>query len=169
MQYEIERKFLVVGDAWRALTHKRETLVDGLVAASEGRKVRVRLYPDRATLTIKSARDGLTRVEYEYEIPPTDAAELIAKECGDKVTAKTRHHVAHQGFVWHVDEYVDLLAGVIIAEVELESEATPVPLPDWVDREVTFDPAYRKINMVNARLAQSRDGGGRSALPRLDA
>jgi adenylate cyclase len=63
MPVEIERKYLVVADTWRKRFHKREKLVDGLVAAADGRKVRVRLYEDRATLTVKSAREGLTRAE----------------------------------------------------------------------------------------------------------
>lgn len=165
MPVEIERKYLVVADTWRKHFHKREKLVDGLVAATDGRKVRVRLYEDRATLTVKSAREGLTRAEFEYEIPYADAAELIAHHCGDKVLIKFRHHVAHRGYVWQVDEYDGLLGGVTIAEVELESEDSVAPPPDWLGREITHDPAYRKINLLNARLAQLRQPEERRSPP----
>ncbi|MGJ0391639.1 MAG: CYTH domain-containing protein [Methylocystis sp.] len=150
MATEIERKFLLEDGSWRAAAYKRELLVDGLVAASDGRKVRVRLYEDRATLTIKNSRDGLKRTEFEYEIPLADATELIAKHCGEKVLAKIRHYVEHMGFIWEIDEYVGLLEGVVIAEVELDSEDDHVPLPAWIGREITYDPDYRKINLLNA-------------------
>lgn len=154
MPIEIERKFLVIGEAWRRLCHKREKLVDGLVAAGDGRKVRVRLYEGRATLTVKGPKVGLSRDEYEYPIPVPDATELIAHHCGDMVLEKTRHYVAFDGYLWQVDEYAGLLAGLTIAEVELESETTSPPLPEWIGREITDDPAYRKINLLRARLAQ---------------
>lgn len=156
MSVEIERKFLVVGDAWRGLSHKRERLVDGLLATWDGCKVRVRIYEDRATLTFKSAREGFSRAEFEHEIPLADAAEMIAGHCGDKVLVKTRHSVDHMGFTWQIDEYEGLLAGVVVAEVELAREEEFVPLPEWVGREVSDDPEYRKINLLNARLAQLR-------------
>ncbi|WP_457795564.1 CYTH domain-containing protein [Methylocystis sp. S23] len=159
MSVEIERKYLVVGDSWRGLSHKREKIIDGLVAASEGRKARVRLYEDRATLAVKGAREGPARAEFEYEIPMADAAEMIGKLCGDKVVVKTRHSVDYMGLVWQIDEYDGALAGVIVAEVELTHEKEFVPLPDWAGREITDDPAYRKINLLNARLAQSRISG----------
>ncbi len=158
MATEIERKFLLENSSWRAAAYKRERLVDGLVAASDGRKVRVRLYEDRATLAIKSARKGLKRAEFEYEIPLADATELVAKHCGEKVLAKTRHYVEHMGYIWEIDEYVGLLEGVVIAEVELDTEDDHVPLPPWIGREITYDPNYRKINLLNARFASLNRG-----------
>ncbi len=152
MSVEIERKFLVVGDAWRRACHRRERLVDGLVIACEGRKLRVRIYEDRATLTIKGARDGRTRSEFEYEIPKADALDLIENHCGERVVVKTRHYVAHEGFEWHVDEYAGLLEGVVIAEVELDDANEEPSLPAWIGAEVTHDPAFRKINLLNERL-----------------
>jgi adenylate cyclase len=154
MPFEIERKFLLAADSWRKITHRREKLVDGLVAATEGRKVRVRIYEGKATLTVKGPKNGLTRAEFEYEIPRADAAEMIARHCGDKVIVKNRHYLEHRGFAWQVDEYGGLLEGVVIAEVELVSENQEVPLPEWVGEEITHDPDYRKINLLNARLAR---------------
>jgi len=164
MPIEIERKFLVVGDVWRRLAHKREKLTDGLIAAAEGRKVRVRLHEDRATLAIKGVKNGMARAEFEYEIPVADAMALITEHCGDKVVAKTRHFIAHAGRTWTVDEYEGLLAGIVVAEVELDAAGEEPLLPEWVGREITDDADYRKINLLNARLAERR-----ASDPRLEA
>lgn len=152
MAEEIERKFLIAGDGWRVDATRRERLVDGLLATSKGRKVRIRLYEDKATLTIKTGRKGRSRLEFEYEIPRADAERLLVTECGHSVVAKTRHHVPHHGFDWEVDVYEGVLEGVVLAEVELSSADQDPPLPEWVGREVTEDPAFRKQRLVDERL-----------------
>ncbi|NIZ09042.1 CYTH domain-containing protein [Pseudooceanicola sp. HF7] len=158
MAREIERKFLIASDSWRAGVSKSVRLRDGLVAQTQGRKVRVRFYDDDATLTIKGPcmGRGFTRDEFEYPIPAEDAQTLLSEHCSDDVVEKTRHHVPFAGFEWCVDEYDGLLAGVLIAEVELPSEEAEPPLPDWAGAEVTGDPAYRKINMLEARRKAQR-------------
>jgi adenylate cyclase len=156
MPGEIERKFLVRDQSWRKRVTASERLRDGLIATSNGRKVRVRIYEKRATIAIKSKRHGPARFEFEYEIPTADAEQLIAKHCDENVLTKTRFYVPHQEFTWEVDVYEGILSGVILAEVELERVDIEVPLPDWVGREVTNDPSYRKINMLKARLAKMR-------------
>jgi CYTH domain-containing protein len=148
MAQEIERTFLVANDGWRGAVARRERLVDGLVAVSDGRKVRVRLYEDRATLTIKTRRVGAVREEFEYPIPMDDARDLLARHCGATELTKIRHVVPYEGFDWVVDEYEGMLAGVILAEIELPREDTMFPLPPWIGREVTLDPAWRKGEMV---------------------
>ena len=157
MTLEIERKFLVRDGAWRGLCVRRERLVDGLLATSKGRKVRVRIYGDRATLAIKTRKNGPVRHEYEYEIPLHDARQLLANECGGDVVAKTRHYVPFQGFTWEVDVYEGALAGVVIAEVELKHDNIEPPRPAWIGREVTDDPDYRQSKL------RARAGG--AALP----
>ncbi len=159
MPTEIERKFLLAADGWRALAIRSERLQDALIAASNGRKVRVRIYRDRATLTVKTRQEGSSRAEFEYEIPVGDARELITVHCADDAITKTRHYVPHQGFLWEVDVYDGVLGGVILAEIELERADADVPLPDWIGREVTGDPAYKKINMLKARLARHDPAG----------
>lgn len=154
MAVEIERKFLVANDSWRRFCAGQERLKDGLIAASHNRKVRVRIYENRATLTVKTGREGRTRHEFEYEIPMKDAEELITLHCSQNVLTKVRHTVPHRGFTWEVDVYEGLLAGVVLAEVELEDADADVPLPGWIGPEVTGDPRYRKINMLNARRDQ---------------
>ncbi|WP_020695770.1 CYTH domain-containing protein [Reyranella massiliensis] len=153
MATEIERKFLLAGDGWRTQFTHRKRIRDGLVATAGRRKVRVRAYDDRATLTIKAKTASLGDAEYEYEIPLTDAEELLATHCDGRVLSKTRYYVPYKGFVWEIDEYDGILSGVVLAEVELSREDVEVPLPSWVGEEITGRPEYRKSNMHVARLA----------------
>jgi CYTH domain-containing protein len=157
MAVEIERKFLVRDDSWRSqVTHQQE-IRDGLIAVANGRKVRVRICDRRATLTVKSRTGGLANAEFEYEIPLADAEEMLAHHCLRAGLAKTRYFVPHAGRTWQVDVYAGLLAGVVLAEVELPSETAEVALPLWVGREVTGDPAFKKFNLVNARLGSASE------------
>lgn len=157
MAIEIERKFLIANDSWRKLAVSSEILTDGLIAASDGRKVRVRMYANRATLTVKTQRVGPVRAEFEYEIPIADAEEFL-NLCSGNILVKTRHCVPYKGFVWEIDEYGGLLNGVLLAEVELENVLLEPQLPEWVGAEVTDDPRYRKINMVAAAQDAARVG-----------
>lgn len=166
MALEIERKFLVAGDAWREHTVRSERIVDGLLATSKGRKVRVRLYPDRATLAIKTRKKGRVRFEFEYLIPTDDAQAMLNTECGRSILAKTRHYVPHAGTTWEVDEYEAPLAGVILAEVELTAADQEVSLPAWVGREVTEDPAFRKTRLFAERAGQGFGTSKASAKPK---
>src|SRR6476660_4256494 len=160
MATEIERKFLLAGDGWRLQYARQERIRDGLIATSAGRKVRVRTYADRATLTIKAKTGASSNAEYEYDIPLADAEELLAAHCNGKVLSKTRYYVPYKGFTWEVDEYDGLLSGVVLAEVEVPREDTEVPLPAWVGVEVTGRPEYKKRNMHAARLAGHAGASG---------
>jgi CYTH domain-containing protein len=155
MAVEIERKFLVRDDTWRRHVAHQHEIRDGLVAVADGRKVRVRICDQRATLTVKSKTAGLANIEFEYQIPLADAEEMMAHHCLHAGLAKTRYFVPHGGHTWQVDVYREILAGVVLAEVEIPSETTELVLPPWVGREVTGDPAYKKLNMVNARLGSA--------------
>ena len=151
---EIERKFLVRSDAWKALVVRTSKITDGLLLTSGDRKLRIRIRGDQATMAYKGAREGLARDEFEYPIPMSDAAYLIAHQCESYVLTKTRHEVPHQGFLWEVDVYDAPLDGVILAEVELTHEDVTVPLPDWLGEEVSGQLRYRKLNMLTERLAE---------------
>lgn len=155
MLIEIERKFLVADDSWRKLYTRCERLRDGLIAATDGLKVRVRLYENHATLAVKTKQVGFTRAEYEYEIPMDEAEQLLALHCGITKLVKMRYYIPYRGFTWEVDVYEEILSGVILAEVELSRADIDVPLPTWIGREVTGELEYKKINMLKARLAQS--------------
>ena len=152
MALEIERKFLVRDETWWDIFTSKQEITDGLIAVANGRKVRVRICDQRATLAVKSKTEGLANVEFEYEIPKADAEELHAHHCLGAGLVKTRYFVPDAPFMWQVDVYKGILAGVILAEVELPSETTELVLPAWVGREVTGNPDYKKINMVNARI-----------------
>lgn len=108
-------------------------------------------YDDRATLTIKGPRRGLTRDEFEYEIPACDDPTLLEQHCSDDVLEKTRHHVPFDGFDRVVDEYHGSLAGVFVAEVELPEETSEFSSPPRLGIEVTGNKRYRKVNMLRAR------------------
>lgn len=151
MATEIERKFLVTSEEWRTRIVRKEHLKDGLVAMTGSRKVRVRICEGQATLTVKARTSPGVNAEFEYPIPLPDAEELLAKHCDGNVIGKIRSFVSHQGFLWQVDAYEGVMADVVLAEVELPRIDCPVLLPPWVGREVTGDPAYRKINLFRAR------------------
>jgi len=153
MKIEIERKFLLRSDDWRNETVDVERLRDGLVGEFDGGKIRVRLGESRASLTVKSPGAGLARREFEYGIPPADAEVMLATLCGNMVVEKLRHRVIHAGFEWTVDLYQRRLAGIAIAEIELDHLEQSFPLPPWVGREVTADARFHKRNMMRLSLA----------------
>ncbi|WP_043342654.1 CYTH domain-containing protein [Belnapia moabensis] len=153
MAYEIERKFLVESDEWKAMAISRRRLRDGLVARFGSGKVRVRLDEDRGLLTVKGPRTGLRRAEYEYEIPAAEAEEMLGTICDGPIVEKTRFRVPHAGLIWEVDVHEGILAGLVLAEVEFDHESQEIALPDWTGREVTGDPAYRKAALVKRAAA----------------
>lgn len=155
MATEIERKFLVTNEEWRSKVVRRQYLKDGLVAMTGERKVRVRVCDGQGTLTIKARTSPGVNAEFEYPIPLQDAEELLAKHCEGNVIGKTRSFVPYREFLWQVDAYDGVMADVVLAEVELPRIDCEVPLPPWVGREVTGDPAYRKINLFRARTGQA--------------
>jgi CYTH domain-containing protein len=147
MGTEIERKFLVIDDAWRALAkpvHYRQ----GYLSTAKDCTVRVRKAGDRAALTVKGASVGATRQEYEYEIPPDDADEMIDRLCAQPVIEKNRYRIPAGEVVWEVDEFLGANQGLVVAEVELTSEGQDFDKPAWIGREVTGDPKYFNANLV---------------------
>lgn len=142
MAKEIERKFLVRGEAWRSAVASKSALKQGYVASMDDRSVRIRILDEKtARLTMKIGRGTLTRDEFEYEIPVSDADELLENAIGI-VIEKTRYRVPYEGFVWEVDVFAGAHRGLIIAEVEMEAETDSPPLPAWLGREVTGDFRY---------------------------
>lgn len=141
MPQEIERKFLVVGDGWRGLAPAVEYR-QGYLCASRERTVRVRIAGDRGFLTVKGATRGAIRSEYEYEIPLVEAREMLDTLCPQPQIEKCRSTIDVHGDVWEVDEFFGVNAGLIVAEIELESEDQPFVRPEWIGTEVTADPRY---------------------------
>jgi len=147
MAKEIERKFLVTGDVWRNLavgTAYRQ----GYLSTVKERTVRVRTIDDKGFLTIKGITVGATRAEYEYEIPAVDANEMLDDLCEQPIIEKKRYKVPLDGFVWEIDEFGGVNEGLLVAEVELESEDQAFPKPDWIGEEVTGDPRYFNSNLI---------------------
>ena len=147
MGIEIERKFLVTGDGWRQPASAQTRFSQGYLSRDPARTVRVRLAGERAFLTIKGATQGATRAEFEYEVPLADAQQLLAM-CDGPVVEKIRHLCLHEGMTWEVDEFLGANAGLVVAEIELESEGQAFAHPAWLGAEVTSDARY-----VNANLA----------------
>jgi len=145
MGKEIERKFRVIKDTWRNVKGTRYR--QGYLNSAKERNVRVRTMEDKAYLTIKGIAIGASRMEFEYEIPLRDADELL-EICEKPLIEKTRYKVQEGGFVWEVDEFLRENQGLIVAEVELESEDQEFPKPDWVGEEVTGDPRYFNSNLI---------------------
>jgi CYTH domain-containing protein len=156
VQIEIERKFLLRNDRWKAAVIDRRDFRDGLIAASDGSKVRVRISETRATVTVKSARTGIRRTEFEYEIPRADAEAMFTVCCGRKIVEKTRYYVRHGEDLWDVDVYGGSLAGIAFAEIELQDEAQAFERPDWLGQEVTGDRRFGKQNIVRLCLETGR-------------
>jgi len=160
MPLEIERKFLLRGEGWRALG-AGVPYRQGYLSTDPGRNVRVRLVRDKGYLTIKGITVGAARAEYEYEIPAADASEMLDKLCERPLIEKTRYRIEHQGFVWEVDEFDGDNAGLIIAEVELDEEDQAIVLPDWIGIEVTGDPRYYNASLItNPYTSWSSTGTG---------
>ncbi|WP_147821029.1 CYTH domain-containing protein [Salidesulfovibrio onnuriiensis] len=147
MGKEIERKFLLVGEEWKALakgTHYRQ----GYLNSVKERTVRVRTIDDKGFLTIKGITTGATRVEYEYEIPHAECTEMLDDLAEKPIIEKARYKIKFEGFIWEVDEFFGVNAGLVVAEIELESEDQQFEKPSWVGEEVTGDPRYFNSNLV---------------------
>jgi adenylate cyclase len=148
MAMEIERKFLVKGDAWRALA-KATTYRQGYLNSAKERTVRVRTAGDKqAFLTIKGLTVGATRAEYEYEIPFDEGKAMLDTLAEKPLIEKKRYKILVGGLTWEVDEFLGDNAGLIVAEVELKSEDQAFDRPSWLGQEVTGDPRYYNANLI---------------------
>ena len=158
MAKEIERKFLVAGDGWRAAASPGIRYRQGYLSAGAdaGCTVRVRIGGERAYLTVKGPAAGAARDEYEYPIPVADAAEMLERLSAGGAVEKVRHRVPFAGRVWEVDVFDGENAPLVVAEVEIERADAPVVLPPWVGAEVTDDARY--TNAALARAPFSRWG-----------
>lgn len=147
MGKEIEKKFLVRGDVWRSLA-KGTAYRQGYLNSAKERTVRIRTIDAKAFLTIKGLTVGATRSEYEYEIPVADCDAMLDALAEKPIIEKKRYKVPFAGLTWEIDEFFGDNAGLIVAEVELESETQIFEKPDWVGEEVTADPRYFNSNLI---------------------
>lgn len=142
---EIERKFLVVSREYQnsPVRHIRQ----GYISDAPDRVVRVRIADNRAYLTLKNKRDGFARNEYEYEIPVADAEQMLKGMCRQPILIKDRYLFNYEGHTWEIDEFHGKHEGLVIAEIELESQDDSFVKPAFVGREVTDDPQYYNANI----------------------
>ena len=148
MAIEIERRFRVSSDAWRASVARSTRITQGYLAITEHSVIRVRVRDTKGYVTIKSRDGRLAREEFEYPIPLNDAGSLL-NLCGQRILEKIRHEVPYAGYCWEIDEYLAPFEHLIIAEVELQSESEDPPRPPWIGEDITFDGSFS-----NAALAQ---------------
>jgi adenylate cyclase len=149
MAKEIERKFRVRSDAWRAEIQRSTLLRQGYLANTARVSIRVRLEGERALLSVKAMERGMSRDEYEVPVPMADAREMLERLCEGIAIEKWRHIVVHAGSRWEIDEFLAENAGLVIAELELDSEDARFERPSWLGAEVTEEERY-----YNFRLSQ---------------
>jgi len=154
MGIEIERKFLLRSDAWRTQVGYSVRLVQGYLARGEHSAIRVRIKGDGAELNIKHTLDGINRLEYEYQIPVSDAREILDRVALRPLIEKTRHHVVRGDHLWEIDEFYGENAGLVLAEIELGDPDEPFDRPEWLGEEVSLDPRYYNSNL--SRLPYSK-------------
>lgn len=147
MGTEIERKFLLKNDTWRH-SARGTRYRQGYLNSTKECTVRVRTTEGSGCLTLKGPNKGATRIEYEYDIPESDAAAMLDELCQKPIIEKNRHKIDFAGLVWEVDEFFGENAGLILAEVELESEDQCFSKPEWIGAEVTGNPKYYNANLV---------------------
>lgn len=149
MGVEIERKFLLVGDAWRGLG-EAVLLRQGYLSSHPDRTVRVRVEGDAGSVTIKGRSSGATRAEWEYAIPVEEAAQLLDQLCERPLIEKYRHRITVGAHVWEVDEFLGENRGLVVAEIELDDEAESFDKPAWVGQEVTGERRYFNSSLIRA-------------------
>jgi len=143
MPVEIERKFIVRNDIWDTIKKPDPVLIhQGYLLITEETTIRVRYTETKGTMTIKGKQQGISRDEYEYEIPLKEAKEIFENHC-QKRLSKKRYKIPVGSLIWEVDEYLNHLSGLIIAEVELGSENENIDtIPEWIGEEETQDIKY---------------------------
>ncbi|SHF20235.1 CYTH domain-containing protein [Bacteroides luti] len=148
MAQEIERKFLVKGE-FKSLAYSQSHIVQGYISSAHGRTVRIRIRDEKGYLTIKGASNasGMSRYEWEKEIPFNEAQELM-KLCEPGIIDKTRYLVKSGKHTFEVDEFYGENDGLILAEVELNSEDELYEKPSFIDEEVTGDIRYYNSNLM---------------------
>jgi adenylate cyclase len=153
MGVEIERKFLLSGEGWRALGEP-VLLRQGYLCSDPARTVRVRIEGESGLLTIKSKSTGATRGEWEYPIPLAEAQELLDRLCERPLVEKYRRRIPYAGFTWEVDEFLGENAGLVVAEIELPSEDTSFDKPAWIGQEVTGEKRYYNSSLIRFPFSQ---------------
>ena len=146
MSNEIEKKYLVISNNWKA--ESSHTIIQGYLNKDKNRVVRIRIFDDTAFITIKGISIGIERAEYEYEIPLNDGYELL-KLCYIPILEKKRSIVLFDNKKWEVDEFKGDNDGLVVAEIELERIDEDYALPPWIGKEVSNNPRYFNSNLID--------------------
>tara|TARA_B100000683_G_C12093956_1_gene392266 strand:+ start:76 stop:549 length:474 start_codon:yes stop_codon:yes gene_type:complete len=147
MAIEIERKFLVKTIPENQIQYSHH-IKQGYIVSDKDKVIRVRQKENDYFITIKGNKVGISRFEFEYPIPKPDAKKLFKHFCGKKLIEKIRHYIEYEGCTWEVDVFCGENAGLVIAEIELESENQEFHLPNWVGSEVTYQEKYYNMNLI---------------------
>jgi adenylate cyclase len=163
MGIEIERKFLLMDTSWRALVQRTQPMRQAYLGGTHC-STRVRIEGDLAYLNIKSRTLGVQRLEFEYPISVADAEVMIAELAEGAAILKQRHYVPMQNadgvaLCFEIDEFAGANAGLVVAEIELPSADTPVPQAAWLGQEVSMDPRYYNLNLVQHPYTRWQQAG----------
>jgi adenylate cyclase len=157
MAIEIEHKFLLANDDWRQQVDRSVKYRQGYLSSQPTSSIRVRVSDDHAWLNIKTATIGTHRQEYEYEIPMTDANEILNNLCTKPLIEKTRHFVFDDANLWEIDEFEGENQGLIVAEIELDVTGQSFSKPPWLGLEVTGDLRYYNNNLAISPYSKWRE------------
>ncbi|MEQ1543575.1 CYTH domain-containing protein [Methyloglobulus sp.] len=148
MAIEIEHKFLLANEDWRQHVKKSVKYKQGYLSSQPTSSIRIRISDNQAWLNIKSATIGTERLEFEYEIPLSDADEIINTLCRKPLIEKIRHFVTNDRNIWEIDEFQGENQGLIVAEIELSKVGQNFTKPHWLGAEVTHDLRYYNNNLA---------------------
>jgi adenylate cyclase len=161
MGREVERKYLVKGEAWRRAGHGVRHR-QGYLSTDPDRSVRVRVAGNEAFITVKGKSKGAARDEYEYTIPIGDAKKMLRTLCVKPLIEKTRYVIKDGERKWEIDKFARENKGLVIAELETDDDSRQIEKPDWVGDEVTGDPRYFNLNLVRHPFSEWRRRSSRT-------
>jgi adenylate cyclase len=147
MKQEIERKFLLSNTSWKGLADDGSKITQGFLSSNPERVIRIRIINNAGILTVKGKLKGITRKEFEYDIPLDEAKQLL-ELCEKPIIQKTRFKIYLDDLLWEIDVFEGVNAGLVIAEVELKSETVNFEIPDWIGKEVSDDMRYYNVNLM---------------------
>jgi adenylate cyclase len=156
MAVEIEKKFLVIGNDWKEGSNS-EIFYQGYIASGSGRTVRVRIAGKKAWLTIKGKHSNISRLEFEYSLPLDDAQVMLNEVCEQPIIHKRRYFKEYEGFTWEIDEFFGENQGLVLAEIELESEDQEFPQPGWLGEEVSHEGRYYNASLRSYPYSMWKD------------
>ncbi len=145
---EIERKFLLLDDSWREGIGNSVKIVQGYLANTERGSIRVRLQGEQASLNIKSMTIGVSRTEFEYAIPLSDARDILKNLCMRPAIEKIRYYVSQAPHTWEIDVFEGDNQGLVMAEIELSHAEETFTRPAWLGEEVSNDERYYNVSLV---------------------